>query len=424
MPSEFAGELARAIVWQAVAVPRDPRQIQLEIDAARESLAATLDQLTYRTSPTRLKAKGRAAVAALPADPGRQGDGRRGRPARHLRRRPEDPAPQRLTGDVRRAAPRPGRARARSPSGTTRGRRRPRSPPAASSSSSAAGSLADTDRAVRVCETSHPPVYYVPREDVADGVLERAAGSSWCEWKGAATYWDAVVDGRRVPAVGWSYEDPTPGLRAPARRRRLLSRPGRPGASSTASRCARRPAASTAAGSPTRSSARSRASPAPSAGEPTLRRGGALDGVAGADQRQDDGVEHLVGVGVVDRLAGQQPALHEQRARGLGDHRCRPARDAPRRAARRAPRSPRRTAATRPAARCGTPRARAGWCGIVDSSDSVAAPVGPLIIVDHLVQHLRAGRPRGSRCPAASASARLRSEMVSTTRSCLVRQRR
>jgi hypothetical protein len=43
-------------------VPRDPRQIQLEIDAARESLAATLDQLTYRTSPTRLKAKGKDAV--------------------------------------------------------------------------------------------------------------------------------------------------------------------------------------------------------------------------------------------------------------------------------------------------------------------------------------------------------------------------
>jgi hypothetical protein len=43
-------------------VPRDPRQIQLEIDAARESLAATLDQLTYRTSPTRLKAKGKNAV--------------------------------------------------------------------------------------------------------------------------------------------------------------------------------------------------------------------------------------------------------------------------------------------------------------------------------------------------------------------------
>ena len=43
-------------------MPRDPRQIQLEIDAARESLAATLDQLTYRTSPKRLKAKGKDAV--------------------------------------------------------------------------------------------------------------------------------------------------------------------------------------------------------------------------------------------------------------------------------------------------------------------------------------------------------------------------
>jgi hypothetical protein len=49
-------------VWQAVAVPRDPREIQLEIDSARESLAATLDQLTYRTSPKRLRAKGQEAV--------------------------------------------------------------------------------------------------------------------------------------------------------------------------------------------------------------------------------------------------------------------------------------------------------------------------------------------------------------------------
>ena len=42
--------------------PRDPRQIQLEIDAARESLAATLDQLVYRGSPSRLKDEGRARV--------------------------------------------------------------------------------------------------------------------------------------------------------------------------------------------------------------------------------------------------------------------------------------------------------------------------------------------------------------------------
>ncbi len=71
--------------------------------------------------------------------------------------------------------------------------------------------LADTRRAVRVCETSHPPVYYVPRDDVADGVLHHAAGGSWCEWKGAATYWDLVVGERREAAVAWSYEEPSPG---------------------------------------------------------------------------------------------------------------------------------------------------------------------------------------------------------------------
>jgi hypothetical protein len=54
--------LDRASSGRLSPVPRDPREIQLEIDSARESLAATLDQLTYRTSPKRLKAKGQEAV--------------------------------------------------------------------------------------------------------------------------------------------------------------------------------------------------------------------------------------------------------------------------------------------------------------------------------------------------------------------------
>ena len=49
--------------------PRDPREIQLEIDSARESLAATLDQLTYRASPNQLKAKGQAAVTQFLQSP-------------------------------------------------------------------------------------------------------------------------------------------------------------------------------------------------------------------------------------------------------------------------------------------------------------------------------------------------------------------
>jgi uncharacterized protein (DUF427 family) len=71
--------------------------------------------------------------------------------------------------------------------------------------------LADTRRAIRVCETSHPPVFYVPPDDVTVGVLERGGGGSWCEWKGAATYWDVVLDGRRWAGIAWSYEDPSPG---------------------------------------------------------------------------------------------------------------------------------------------------------------------------------------------------------------------
>ena len=71
--------------------------------------------------------------------------------------------------------------------------------------------VADTRRAIRVCETSHPPTYYVPREDLATHLLERGQGGSWCEWKGQATYWDVVVGDRRAPSVGWSYESPSPG---------------------------------------------------------------------------------------------------------------------------------------------------------------------------------------------------------------------
>jgi hypothetical protein len=72
VPGTTGGEPGQVASGRLSTVPRDPRQIQLEIDAARESLAATLDQLTYRTSPTRLKAKGRAAVVRFLESPAGQ----------------------------------------------------------------------------------------------------------------------------------------------------------------------------------------------------------------------------------------------------------------------------------------------------------------------------------------------------------------
>jgi len=68
--------------------------------------------------------------------------------------------------------------------------------------------LADSRRAKRVLETSHPPVYYFPPEDVRMEHLHPAAGSSWCEWKGAARYYDVEVNGRHEKAVAWYYPSP------------------------------------------------------------------------------------------------------------------------------------------------------------------------------------------------------------------------
>jgi uncharacterized protein (DUF427 family) len=70
--------------------------------------------------------------------------------------------------------------------------------------------IADTRASVRTLETSHPPSYYIPPCDIAPGVLRRATGSSLCEWKGAAVYWDVVVGGGVLARVGWSYPNPTP----------------------------------------------------------------------------------------------------------------------------------------------------------------------------------------------------------------------
>ena len=75
--------------------------------------------------------------------------------------------------------------------------------------------LAESERALRVLETSHPPTIYIPRQDIDLSLLaDSAAGGSWCEFKGAARYLDAVAGERRVEQAGWFYPDPTAGYEA------------------------------------------------------------------------------------------------------------------------------------------------------------------------------------------------------------------
>jgi len=73
--------------------------------------------------------------------------------------------------------------------------------------------IADTRRAKRVLETSHPPVYYIPPEDVRMEYLTETGRRTWCEWKGQASYCSLDVSGRRVENAAWFYAKPTTGYK-------------------------------------------------------------------------------------------------------------------------------------------------------------------------------------------------------------------
>jgi uncharacterized protein (DUF427 family) len=68
--------------------------------------------------------------------------------------------------------------------------------------------LAETHAAFRICETAAPPTFYLPPDDVRMAYLEPVSGSSRCEWKGEAGYWDVVTPRQRLERAAWSYPDP------------------------------------------------------------------------------------------------------------------------------------------------------------------------------------------------------------------------
>lgn len=70
--------------------------------------------------------------------------------------------------------------------------------------------IAETNRAKRVLETSHPPTYYIPPEDVDRSYLVPRFNTSFCEYKGTAKYYGLLVDDEQVSIAAWYYPDPTP----------------------------------------------------------------------------------------------------------------------------------------------------------------------------------------------------------------------
>jgi uncharacterized protein (DUF427 family) len=72
--------------------------------------------------------------------------------------------------------------------------------------------LAETTNGMRLLETSNPPVYYFPVDDVRTEFLTLMAHHTLCEWEGGASYWTVSVRGREQEAVAWSYEEPDEGF--------------------------------------------------------------------------------------------------------------------------------------------------------------------------------------------------------------------
>lgn len=69
--------------------------------------------------------------------------------------------------------------------------------------------IAESTSAIRILETASPPSFYIPPDDVNRELLQKAKGSSFCEWKGSATYWDVLTARQTVQKAGWSYHNPS-----------------------------------------------------------------------------------------------------------------------------------------------------------------------------------------------------------------------
>ena len=72
--------------------------------------------------------------------------------------------------------------------------------------------VAASSRALVLLEANYPPVYYVPREDIDEKYYARTDHTSYCPYKGDASYFTITVDGRSAENAVWSYEKPYPAM--------------------------------------------------------------------------------------------------------------------------------------------------------------------------------------------------------------------
>lgn len=71
--------------------------------------------------------------------------------------------------------------------------------------------IVDSTNSKRVLETSHPPTYYIPLEDIKREALQSVPRKTWCEWKGQAEYFNVVIRERIAKSAAWCYPKPASG---------------------------------------------------------------------------------------------------------------------------------------------------------------------------------------------------------------------
>ena len=74
--------------------------------------------------------------------------------------------------------------------------------------------IADSTQALTLREASYPPVQYIPRQDVDTNALSRTTHATHCPYKGDASYFSIVIDGRQAENAVWTYETPYPAMSA------------------------------------------------------------------------------------------------------------------------------------------------------------------------------------------------------------------
>ena len=73
--------------------------------------------------------------------------------------------------------------------------------------------VADTSSALTLREAAYPAVQYIPLADVDQSLLSRSAASTYCPFKGDASYYSVRIPGGEVlEDVIWTYEHPYPAV--------------------------------------------------------------------------------------------------------------------------------------------------------------------------------------------------------------------